>query len=216
MESPELRSHKLESHKEEPTKEVQTNQLPVSEHIPSNKGISCEPSALPRVGDEYQAQVPDQTTTYHIDVKMAPGIPIIWALHGSEEKHVPLPTMHNPSAWSESEKEMFLLGLYIFGKRLNLVRRFLEGDSKTMGDVVSYYYGSFYKTDWYKRYKMKHCVSGPRIFQGWRQDQILSRLTESTPKESHDALQEVPFFMHVLKMFSYLLLLFLSSYHHHC
>ncbi|XP_078160707.1 uncharacterized protein LOC144556085 [Carex rostrata] len=190
MESPELQSHKLESH-DEPTKEIQTEQLPISQNISCNKGISGEPSALPRVGDEYQVQVPDTTTVYQTQVKMAPGIPFIWAPHGSEVEHIPLPGMHNPSVWGESEKEMFLLGLYVFGKRLNLVRRFLEGDSKTLGDVLSYYYGDFYKSDPYKKYKIKNCVLGPRIFQGWRQDQILSRLTESMFQESHDALQEV-------------------------
>ncbi|KAF3340741.1 hypothetical protein FCM35_KLT09585 [Carex littledalei] len=47
--------------------------------------------------------------------------------------------MHNPSTWNDFEKETFLLGLYIFGKRLNLVRRFFEGDGKTMGDVFKSY-----------------------------------------------------------------------------
>ncbi|XP_078158555.1 uncharacterized protein LOC144554161 isoform X3 [Carex rostrata] len=60
-----------------------------------------------------------------------------------------------------------------------------------MGAVLLYYYGNFYKSDRYKKYRLKHCVLGPRIFQGWRQDMILLRLTESMYKESHDALQEV-------------------------
>jgi hypothetical protein len=143
---------------------------------------------------------------------MAPDIPIIWSQHGSDEEHVPIPGMYNPSAWSESEKEIFLVGLYIFGKRLNLMRRFLEGDNKTTKDVLSYYYGNFYKTDRYKKYKMKHRVVRHRLFQGWRQDQILSCLTESMPKECHDTLKEVLFFLHVIKMSSYLLSLFVSTY----
>ncbi|XP_078158553.1 uncharacterized protein LOC144554161 isoform X1 [Carex rostrata] len=176
----------------ETTKEIQTDQIPISQNITSNKGISGEPSAVPRVGDEYQAKIPDPATTYQTRVKRSPNIPIIWAPHVSEEKqHIPLPGMHNPSVWSDFEKETFLLGLYIFGKRLNLVRQFFEGDGKTMGDVLLYYYGNFYKSDRYEKYKLKHCVLGPRIFQGWRQDMILLRLTESMQKESHDALQEV-------------------------
>ncbi|KAJ3691775.1 hypothetical protein LUZ61_020939 [Rhynchospora tenuis] len=181
----------LENHKEESTKEIQADQLPISQDVPSNKGITGEPTALPRVGDEYQAQVPDPATTYDIEIKMAPDIPFIWAPHGSEEMNIPLPGMLTSSPWSESEKEMFLLGMYVFGKRLNLLRRFLEGENKTMGDVLSYYYGTFYKTDWYIKYKMKRGVLGSRIFQGWRQDQILSRLIGLISNESHDALQEV-------------------------
>ncbi|KAJ4776034.1 arginine-glutamic acid dipeptide repeat protein [Rhynchospora pubera] len=185
-----MESLELENRKEESTKEIQADQLSISEDIPSNKGITGEPTALARVGDEYQAQVPDPAIAYNTEIRMAPDIPFIWATHGSEEVNIPLPGMHTSSPWSESEKEIFLLGMYVFGKRLNLLRRFLEGENKTMGDVLSYYYGNFYKSDWYLKYKMKRCVLGSRIFQGWRQDQIFSRLTGLMPNESHDALQE--------------------------
>ncbi|KAJ1297152.1 hypothetical protein BS78_01G356100 [Paspalum vaginatum] len=106
----------------------------------------------------------------------------------------PLP--YSPVAlWSDLEAELFLLGLYIFGKNLNLLSRFLG--TKTVGDVLSYYYGKFYKRDAYKRWsdcrkaKTRKCILGERIFQGWRQQELISRLKSKIPKEAHDSLIEV-------------------------
>uniref|UniRef100_A0A2N9EC62 SANT domain-containing protein n=1 Tax=Fagus sylvatica TaxID=28930 RepID=A0A2N9EC62_FAGSY len=47
-------------------------------------------------------------------------------------------------SWSDIECDSFLLGLYIFGKNLILVKRFVE--SKEMGDILSFYYGKFHRT----------------------------------------------------------------------
>ncbi|CAN6289461.1 unnamed protein product [Urochloa humidicola] len=106
----------------------------------------------------------------------------------------PLP--YSPiSLWTDLEAELFLLGLYIFGKNLNLLSRFL--DTKTLGDVLSFYYGNFYKRDAYKRWsdcrkaKTRKCILGERIFQGWRQQELISRLKSKIPKEAHDSLIEV-------------------------
>ncbi|CAL4922629.1 unnamed protein product [Urochloa decumbens] len=106
----------------------------------------------------------------------------------------PLP--YSPIAlWSDLEAELFLLGLYIFGKNLNLLSRFLG--TKTLGDVLSFYYGKFYKRDAYKRWsdcrkaKTRKCILGERIFQGWRQQELISRLKSKIPKEAHDSLIEV-------------------------
>lgn len=106
----------------------------------------------------------------------------------------PLP--YSPVAlWSDLEAEVFLLGLYIFGKNLNLLSRFLG--TKTVGDVLAYYYGKFYRRDTYKRWsdcrkaKTRKCILGERIFQGWRQQELISRLKSKIPKEAHDSLIEV-------------------------
>jgi hypothetical protein len=100
--------------------------------------------------------------------------------------------------WSDLEAELLLLGLYIFGKNLNLVSRFLG--TKTTGDVLSYYYGKFYKRDAYRRWaecrkaKTKRCILGERIFQGSRQPELISRLKSKIPKEAHDSLIEVRYY----------------------
>lgn len=106
----------------------------------------------------------------------------------------PLP--YSPIAlWSDLEAEVFLLGLYIFGKNLNLLSRLLG--TKTVGDVLAYYYGKFYRSNEYKRWsdcrkaKTRKCILGERIFQGWRQQELISRLKSKIPKEAHDSLIEV-------------------------
>ncbi|XP_062215618.1 uncharacterized protein LOC133916116 [Phragmites australis] len=106
----------------------------------------------------------------------------------------PLP--YSPIAlWSDLEAELFLLGLYIFGKKLNLLSRFLG--TKSVGDVLSYYYGKFYQRDAYKRWsdcrkaKTKRSILGERIFQGSRQQELISHLKSKIPKEAHDSLIEV-------------------------
>lgn len=112
---------------------------------------------------------------------------------GTEQLN-PLP--YSPIAlWTDLEAELFLLGLYIFGKNLNLLSRFLG--TKTLGDVPSFYYGKFYKRDAYKRWsdcrkaKTRKCILGERIFQGWRQQELISRLKSKIPKEDHNSLIEV-------------------------
>uniref|UniRef100_A0ACD5WY06 Uncharacterized protein n=1 Tax=Avena sativa TaxID=4498 RepID=A0ACD5WY06_AVESA len=99
------------------------------------------------------------------------------------------------SLWSGAEAECFLLGLYIFGKNLNLLSRFVG--NKTVGNVLSYYYGKFYKRDAYKRWsdcrkaRTRRCVLGEHVFTGWRQQEIISRLKSIIFKEAHDSLVEI-------------------------
>ncbi|CAL4898357.1 unnamed protein product [Urochloa decumbens] len=106
------------------------------------------------------------------------------------------PMPYSPIAiWTDHEAELFLLGLYIFGKNINLLSWFLG--TKTIGDVLSYYYGKFYKRDAYKRWsdckkaKSRKCILGERIFQGWRQQELISCLKSNIPEEAHDSLVEV-------------------------
>ncbi|XXG79278.1 hypothetical protein AAC387_Pa09g0382 [Persea americana] len=97
-------------------------------------------------------------------------------------------------SWSDIEQESFLLGLYIFGKDLVQVKKFVE--SKGMGDILSFYYGQFYRSERHRRWsecqKMKRkCVHGHRIFTGWRQQELLSRLLPRVSEECSSTLLEV-------------------------
>nr|XP_010943394.1 uncharacterized protein LOC105061132 isoform X3 [Elaeis guineensis] len=116
-------------------------------------------------------------------------------LHQSKAKgYSPLPGSPAPS-WSNTEKQSFLLGLYIFGKNLVQVKEFME--YKNMGDVLSYYYGKFYRSDAYRRWsecrkiRSRKCILGQRIFTGWRQQELLSRVLPMVSKEGQDTLLEV-------------------------
>ncbi|KAM0919716.1 hypothetical protein ACQ4PT_008018 [Festuca glaucescens] len=115
-------------------------------------------------------------------------------LQGEIEKFTPLPGLSS-SLWSGTEAECFLLGLYIFGKNLSLLSRFVG--NKTVGNVLSYYYGKFYGGDVCKRWsdcrkaRTRRCILGERIFTGWRQQEIISRLKSIILKESHDSLLEI-------------------------
>lgn len=101
------------------------------------------------------------------------------------------------SLWSEEEIQSFLLGLYIFGKNLVQVRKFIA--CKEMKDVLSFYYGKFYRSDAYHRWadcrksRSRKCIQGQRIFTGWRQQELLSRILMGKSKEIQDSLLEVNF-----------------------
>ncbi|KAF5186542.1 arginine-glutamic acid dipeptide repeat protein [Thalictrum thalictroides] len=97
--------------------------------------------------------------------------------------------------WSDFEQEVFLLGLYIFGKNLFQLKKFLG--SKEMGDILSFYYGKFYRSDGYRRWsdcrkiKSRRCIHGHRLFTGWRQQELLSRLLPHASEECQNTLIEV-------------------------
>ncbi|XP_039127581.1 uncharacterized protein LOC120263683 [Dioscorea cayenensis subsp. rotundata] len=96
--------------------------------------------------------------------------------------------------WTAAESQIFLLGLYIFGKNLALIRRFVG--TKDMGDVLCFYYGKFYRSDGHRRWsecrkmRSRRCIHGSRIFTGWRQQELLSRLLPGISKDLQDALLE--------------------------
>ena len=106
----------------------------------------------------------------------------------------PLPGMPRYS-WSDEESRTFLLGLYIFGKNLVQVTKFTE--TKTMGEVLSYYYGEFFRSDAYRRWaacrkaRSRRCILGLRIFSGPRQQELLSRLLAGVAREVEASLMEV-------------------------
>ncbi|KAK1354129.1 SANT domain-containing protein [Heracleum sosnowskyi] len=91
--------------------------------------------------------------------------------------------------------DSFLLGLYIFGKNLRLVKQFVG--SRKMGDILANYYGKFYRTAEYLRWsqsrkmKTRRCIQGERIFTGWRLHELLSRIFCHVSEESKRLLIEV-------------------------
>lgn len=97
--------------------------------------------------------------------------------------------------WSDVEVDSFILGLYIFGKNLTQVKRFIQ--NKEMGDVLSFYYGKFYRSDGYRRWldcrkmRRRKCIYGQKIFTGWRQQELLSRLLPQVSQECQNTLLEV-------------------------
>ncbi|KAJ1417120.1 SANT domain [Sesbania bispinosa] len=113
---------------------------------------------------------------------------------GKSKKYVIAPGRLSNS-WSDADAKSFLLGLFIFGKNFIQIRRFLE--NKEMGEILSFYYGKFYKTVEYHRWsecrKMKgrKCMIGQKLFTGRRQDELLRRLIHHVSEESQVTLLQV-------------------------
>ncbi|CAI0551237.1 unnamed protein product [Linum tenue] len=99
------------------------------------------------------------------------------------------------SCWNGDEVESFILGLYIFGKSFVPIKKFV--DTKEMGDILSFYYGRFYGSDRYKRWsdcrkvKRRKCVSGDKLFTGWRQQELISRLQPHISESYQKTFQEI-------------------------
>ncbi|CAG7881260.1 unnamed protein product [Brassica rapa] len=223
---------------------------------PYLNGINGEPQVLPRVGDEYQAEIPPLVPEHdrsklircfgsdpHLVTTFGLPIPLMWtrsekfrgfreAAETEEEKRKPscqpaaartkprgivlaLPCQKNSKlkfgwlgkslypfpgtlgeSWDDSERERFLLGLYLIGKNLVLLQRFVG--SKEMGDMLSYYYGSFYRSNEYKRWvdgrksgRSKQSVQGHKLLTGWRQQELLSRVSSHVSEECKSMLLQV-------------------------
>ncbi|GAB2246454.1 hypothetical protein Droror1_Dr00001947 [Drosera rotundifolia] len=224
---------------------------------PDTSYILEEPLVSPRIGEEYQAEIPQLLTESErlqllsnpaeapttIDVShsflMGLPVPITWikevkttsdeqvgvsddqtddAAHSNEQvnlindtkKHqnfkgdasnqlyetsgcFPIPGLLTGS-WSEFEIDCFVHGLYIFGKNLLQVGRFM--DSKDMGQILSFYYGKFYRSPSYCRWsdcrKMssRKSVVGQKLFSGGRQQELFSRLLPRLSEESKTTLLE--------------------------
>ncbi|KAK9084183.1 hypothetical protein Scep_030654 [Stephania cephalantha] len=113
--------------------------------------------------------------------------------HGGEDYYAVPGCLGSP--WSDIERQGFLLGLYIFGKNLVQVKKFV--DSKEMGDILLFYYGKFYRSDEHRRWldcrktRSRKCIHGQKIFTGWRQQELVSRLLPHVSKECQDVLLEV-------------------------
>ncbi|KAI3787703.1 hypothetical protein L2E82_00050 [Cichorium intybus] len=107
--------------------------------------------------------------------------------------------LHVPDSSSESlslaEHHIFLLALYIFGKNFHVVNKFMG--NKGMQNVLSYYYGKFYKTGehqkWLRYKKMKgnnKTIPGKNIFSDWRQEELFSCLFPHVTGECRTSLTQ--------------------------
>ncbi|XP_020085863.1 uncharacterized protein LOC109708502 [Ananas comosus] len=175
---------------------------------------SDELRVYPRIGDQHQVEIPNMATEAEsvqlilsstdnnniigFDYTFGLGLPIpIVCIQNSSHQNVEYSLLPNSptSTWSDAEAQSFLLGLYIFGKNLIQLRKFLG--SKTMGDILSYYYGKFYGSDAYckwsqcRKIKSRRGIIGQRIFTSWRQQELLSRLMPTIPIEAQHLLSEV-------------------------
>ncbi|GAB4835815.1 hypothetical protein Ancab_000731 [Ancistrocladus abbreviatus] len=222
-------------------------------------GIYGEPLVHPRVGNEYQVEIPPMLTeSEHLRLSTNPvecevidashpfllglPVPVMWVyseaktvkdegaeilndpangacpnwflefksinkrgsyvnerepkskVHTVNTGFCPFPGL-SADSWSDFEVDCFLLGLFIFGKNLLQVSRFME--SKDMGQILSFYYGRFYRSPGYCRWsdcrkmRNKKCVHGQKIFTGCRQQEFLSRLLPHLLEESKNTLPEV-------------------------
>lgn len=206
------------------------------DHLKTN-GIDGEPSISPRIGDQYQAEIPpllsekervhmSNLSTENNDLYSGKEllIPIIWSPKDKscsntgvknsldsncmQTEHsasncveyvkrddcIPLPDSPT-SPWSDSESLNFVLGLYVYGKNLSKVQKFIE--TKTMGDILRFYYGKFYSSEpqrkWveWRKDKRRRRIIGYRIFTGVRQQEFLARLLPVSTEYIQDRLNEL-------------------------
>ncbi|RHN49263.1 putative transcription factor MYB/SANT family [Medicago truncatula] len=151
-----------------------------------------DPEFSPRIGHAYQAEIPSVIAkSDHLSLRMNPA--------DSEDVHdkslsfaIDLPMS---DTWSDADANSFELGLFIFGKNFTQIKRFIE--NKGMGEILSFYYGRFYKTDGYHRWskcrkkKGRKCMIGHNLFAGPRQHELLSRLIPHVSEESQNALSQI-------------------------
>lgn len=172
----------------------------------------------PRVGAEYQAELPRLIEKHDFPSQLEPvdpsnsfclglpEIPLTWencenprpsSAKDQEPSSSTTPLPGYPSeAWTEMERESFVLGLYIFEKKFALVQRFVG--TKKMGDVLRFYYAKFYNSDEYRRWSGCHEAGtcrfyGKKLFTGWRHEVLLARLFKLVGKDFRDMLVEVYF-----------------------
>ncbi|XP_010458172.1 PREDICTED: uncharacterized protein LOC104739494 [Camelina sativa] len=204
-------------------------------------GFSCgEPRVEPRVGDEYQAEIPPMmsaseraaflSTPVSLDASSCSflvGLPVqvMWIdkhgrgqgngddnvdmnqslkslrakksrcsakNRGKSDKNQRLNLEAVPAIpsnpWGDFEVASFVLGLYTFGKNFTQVKNFME--NKGRGDIVLFYYGKFYNSAQYhswsasRKKRNRKCVYGRKLYSGWRQQQLLTRLMPSIPDEA--------------------------------
>ncbi|KAK4745619.1 hypothetical protein SAY87_011931 [Trapa incisa] len=96
--------------------------------------------------------------------------------------------------FSLREEDTFLLGLYIFGRDFLQVKNFTG--CKNIGEILSHYYGKFYKSQGYKKWleckkRSRKYAYGKKLFTGSRQKELLSRLHPPLSEEGKTELLEV-------------------------
>ncbi|GJZ65292.1 homeodomain-like protein, partial [Tanacetum coccineum] len=114
---------------------------------------------------------------------------------GTDNGLLAVPCLSIEESWSLIEQDSFILGLYIFGKNLRVVNKFMG--NKGMPHVLSYYYGKFCKSDqhqkWstYRKNILMKCSPGKKFLRGWRRQELLSRLLPHVTDECKTQLTQV-------------------------
>ncbi|PWA68155.1 Homeodomain-like protein [Artemisia annua] len=114
---------------------------------------------------------------------------------GTDNGLLAVPCLSVEESWSVMEQDSFTLGLYIFGKNLRVVNKFIG--NKGMPHVLSYYYGKFCKSDQHQKwstYRKKiliKCSPGKKFLKGWRQQELMSRLLPHVIDECKTRLTQV-------------------------
>ncbi|KAI7751424.1 hypothetical protein M8C21_008217, partial [Ambrosia artemisiifolia] len=185
--------------------------------------IFGEPQKTTRVGDEYQAKIPSLMTENERSQLMKVPVcefgqsgPVTWVHSQQTQRNnkanakgkscivgcdtdndlLLVPCSSSEESWSPIEHDSFILGLYIFGKNLRVVNKFMG--NKGMQNVLSYYYGKFYRSSEHQKwstYRKKKRISkslpGKKIFNGWRLHELLSRLLSNVTDECKARLTQV-------------------------
>lgn len=154
----------------------------------------------PRIGEEYQAEVPklmrsDKYDSFNQRARLRMDEDSVSSLKNDAEmdcNNNSCVSSCPPGAnkWKDIECRSFLLGLYSFGKKFLLVKEFVE--TKSMSDVLTYYYGKFYGTEEYIRWSQcrkedsSRTIKEEKIYIGWRQHELLH-----VPSDSEKSLKKV-------------------------
>ncbi|GJS24301.1 hypothetical protein Tco_0452933 [Tanacetum coccineum] len=106
-----------------------------------------------------------------------------------------LPCSSVEESWSVIEPDSIILGLYIFGKNLRVVNKFMG--NKGMPHVISFYYGKFYRSEQHQKWSMyikkRRTKSSPgrKTLRGLRRQELLSRLLPNISDECKTRLTQV-------------------------
>ncbi|KHN20231.1 hypothetical protein glysoja_023794 [Glycine soja] len=116
--------------------EHESNRQLIPPSSPDKSNIVGAPRSNPRIGFEYQVEVPSM-------IKESKRLKLLMNTVDSELVHneVEDNVANLNNSWSDADVKSFLLGLFIFGKNFVQIKRFSE--NKGMGEILSFYYGKF-------------------------------------------------------------------------
>ncbi|XP_063941519.1 uncharacterized protein LOC108201607 [Daucus carota subsp. sativus] len=152
---------------------------------------------LPRVGREFQAQIPDLITGPEYKKKKDERLDFSAQSTDSlstDPCYVLVPGVCR-DLWNDTEEASFLLGLYLFKKKFVELKEFVG--SKKMGELLFFYYTAFYKSSGFNTWST--CGEGRKgkraygtwLFKGFRHQELLSRLSPQVSEERQKLLREV-------------------------
>ncbi|XP_050914643.1 uncharacterized protein LOC127129522 [Lathyrus oleraceus] len=144
----------------------------------------------PKIGPDHQAEILSNSDQLSLQVNPAYSEQHVYDESLSSSICLPISV-----TWSEADAESFVLALFIFGKNFTQIKKLLE--NKGMGEILSFYYGKFYKSDGYHRWSecrklkgRKHMIA-KKLSTKMRQHDLLSRLSPHVTKKSQDTLSKV-------------------------